>query len=205
MTHLTGPELTAWFENGEAASRERVIAHLAECADCRRALSALATAAEVAASAPAITVAEAVPLGYAARKPAAATSGWLAWLHQPAVRFAGAAAVIVAVVWLATPTVNNPDAVRGSELLALSPTGSTNAPEFRWDSPFDAARYRLTIRDGAGVVIYTTTVITPPVRLDDQARARLTPRASYVWQVEALDESGEAFAESKPATFHFVP
>lgn len=206
MAHLTGPELTAWFERGESSDRERVITHLAECHDCRRALSALATASEVETGPPVISVAEAVPRGYAARKQTASATGLAAWLHHPAVRFAGATAAIVAVIWIATPTVNDPDdAVRGSEVLLVSPTGSSAATEFRWESPFDARRYRVTVRDGAGDVIYRTEVSSSPARLDDQARARLTAGSSYVWQVEALDESGEVIAGSKPAAFQFTP
>jgi hypothetical protein len=205
VSHLSPDELRQWFERGQAADRERVITHLADCDACRRSLSALATATEIE-STPSLTVAEAVPKGYAARRPAPGLKGRSAWL-RPAYGLAGAALVVLAVVWLSTPGAGPDDggAVRSSELLAVAPVGATNATEFRWESPFEATRYRVSIRDGNDGLVHFATVTASPLLLDDQTRRRLKAGESYTWQVEALGRTGDVIAESKPATFRYQP
>lgn len=206
MTHLSADEIRTWFEQGRAADRERVIGHLAECAECRRALAALATATEAAEGpAPALTVAEAVPRGYAVRKPPAAARPWGGWL-RPAYGLAGAAIVVLAVVWLTSPDRGGPDhAIRSTEVVALRPAGTASASEFRWESPFDAAKYRITVRDANGVLIHSADAPGSPLAIDRPLRERLTAGESYTWQVSALDQSGETIAESKPVTFRYQP
>jgi hypothetical protein len=165
-------------------------------------LIAAADAAEVAA--PAVTVAEAVPLGYAARKAAPTRSSWAAWL-RPAYGLAAAAVVVLAVVWVTLPGRTGDDAIRSSELLAISPSGTADAQLFRWESPYEAARYRVTVRDANGGVVLTAEAPKSPWPVALELQGRLKAGGTYTWQVAALDAAGELIAESKPATFQFRP
>src|SRR5687768_2908730 len=134
MTHLSPEELKTWYQRGNVSDRERVIGHLAECDQCRKSLSMMAAADTADTSAPAVTAVEAVPLGYAARK-APERSRWAVSL-RPAYALAAAAVVVLAVMWVTTPDrVNDDNAVRSTELLALAPSGATGAIEFRGERP----------------------------------------------------------------------
>lgn len=204
MTHLSSEELQAWFAHGRAADRERVIGHLAECDTCRKSLAVLATSVEPAPAAPAVTVAEALPRGYAARRPET-TASWLGWL-RPAYALAAAAVVVLAVLWVTTPgSVGPDDTVRSSELLSLAPTGATNSLEFRWASPFAAPRYRVVIRDAGGALVYSGETATSPLVVDAGSRGKFATMVEYSWTVSALDTSGEVIAESKPRGFLYQP
>ena len=205
MTHLMPGELKAWYEQGQATDRERVVGHLAECETCRKALSALAMTAEDAETAPAITVAEAVPIGYAARKPAAAERSWGAWL-RPASALAGAAVIVLAMLWVTTPSrTGDENVVRGSELMAVAPIGPTNSLEFKWASPFDVPRYRVVIRDAAGTLVYSGETTTSQLVIDPASRGKFATMVEYSWTVSALDAAGEIVAESKSSGFLYQP
>jgi predicted anti-sigma-YlaC factor YlaD len=207
MTHLSADELKAWYERGSAGDRARVVAHLAECDACRRALSMLAVTAEPEARTPAITAAEAIPQGYVAQTPQQSEgAGWWSWL-RPAYGLAAAAVVVLAVVmWSSTPRPDDGgDVVRSSELLAVSPGGSATTLEFRWDSPFAAARYRLAVRDASGTVVFSGETTASSMNIDATARPRFATMVEYSWTVSALDASGEVIAESKPRTFTYQP
>ena len=203
MSHLSPDELRQWFERGQAVDRERVITHLAECDTCRKSLSAMATATEIE-SRPALTVADAVPMGYAARKPAPAATGWSAWL-RPAYGLAGAALIVLAVFALMPGRQPEDDAIRSSELLAIAPVGTSSALEFRWESPFDVPGYRVTVRDARGDVVWWREKAAAPLAGDEQLRARLVAGESYSWHVTALDRGGEVVADSKPVSFRYQP
>ena len=203
--HLSAGELKAWYQRGNISDRDRVIGHLAECDQCRKALSMMAAEDTADAGAPAITAAEAVPLGYAARKAAPERIGWAAWL-RPAYALAAAAVLVLAVVWVGRPgPATDDNAVRSSELLALAPSGATGAIEFRWESPFEAARFRVTVRDSRGVQISSVEATGSPLAASPELRARLVAGGEYTWQVTALDRAGEAIAESRPTGFRYQP
>lgn len=206
MTHLSPDELQAWFEFGRAADRERVVGHVAECDACRKALAMMTAAAEPQVSTPIVRVEEAVPQGYAVRaasQPKRST-GW-AWL-RPAYALAGAAAAIVAVLWIATPrSVEFDNAVRSSELTTIAPAGPTNALEFRWASPFNAARYRVTVRDAAGTLVFSGETTGSSLAADEATRGKFATMVDYSWTVTALEASGEVIAESRPQRFLYQP
>lgn len=203
MIHLSPDELKAWYEHGRAADRERVMGHLGECDACRGALAALAVADVADVSAPAVSVADVLPRGYAARKaPAAARWAWL----RPAYALAGAAVVVAAVLWVTSPRVGvGDDAVRSSELATLAPAGATSGLEFRWNSPFEAARYRVTVRDAAGTLVFSAETTEPSLAIDAATRGKFATMVEYSWTVSALDRSGEVIAESKPRIFLYQP
>jgi hypothetical protein len=202
MTHLSPAELKSWYEHGRTDDRPRVIAHLAECAECRKALSVLAMSASETAAAPAVvTAAEAAPRGYKALPAPGGGAGWSAWL-RPAYGLAGAAAIVLAVLWLANPRPAITDsAVRSSELLALRPSGSTAAVTFEWESPFNAARYRITVRDTKGTIVAAWEAQASPSVMETNLAGQLASGQAYVWQVTALDAANEVIAESRPTTF----
>ena len=205
MTHLSADELTAWYQQGNVSDRARVIEHLAGCDHCRKALSLLAAADTADVAAPAVTVAEAVPLGYAARKAATGRSPWAAWL-RPAYALAAAAVVVLAVLWVTTPDrAGDDNAVRSTELLALAPSGATGSLEFKWESPFEAARFRVSVHDARGVQVFTAEATGSPLAGSPELKARLVAGGEYTWQVTALDRAGEAIAESRPTGFRFQP
>ena len=204
MTHLSPAELRAWYERGSVSDRERVIGHLAECDQCRKALSMMAAEDTATVTAPAVTAAEAVPLGYAARA-AAPERRRGAWL-RPAYALAAAAVVVFAVMWVTTPDRAGDDyAIRSTELLALAPSGATGSIEFRWESPFEAARFRVTIHDSTGAEIARVEATGSPLAAGPELKAKLIAGADYSWQVTALDRAGEAIAESRPTGFRYQP
>ena len=205
MMHLSDGDLKTWYEQGRAEDRERVIGHLAQCDQCRRALAAIAAAAPALDGPVSVTVKEAVPMGYAARPGARAHSAWSAWL-RPAYGLAAAAVVIVGVLWVTSPARNvDEDAIRSSELLALSPAGSTNVVEFKWESPLVAAKYRVVVRDAGGALVYTGETAASPLTVDAAVRSHWATMTEYTWTVSALDAAGEIIAESKPQTFRYQP
>jgi len=202
MTHLSAGELRTWYEQGRAGDRPRVIGHLAECDECRRALSALAMSDTPAVSdSPVISTEQAVPLGYAARQPDASSSAWPRWL-RPAYGLAGAAAIVVVVLLATRGGAPAPDdAVRGSELVAMTPSGAAGNLQFKWQSPFAAASYRVTVRDAKGVLIFEMATRGSEIEPDPTLRGRVVGGESYTWQVTALDRDGAVIAASRPVTF----
>lgn len=206
MTHLSADELRTWYEHGRAAERGKVIGHLAECEACRRSLSALAMAADPEIiSPPIVTTQEAVPLGYAVRKDPPSARSWAAWF-RPAYGLAAAAVLVLSIVWLTTPRGDDGDtAVRSAELLALSPAGSTNVVEFKWESPLMAAKYRVVLRDAGGSLVYSGETAASPLIVAAAVRSQWATMADYTWTVRALDAAGEMIAESKPQAFRYQP
>jgi hypothetical protein len=205
MSHLSPEALTAWFEHGRAADRGPVIDHFAECDRCRQSLAALATAAAPETASPIVQVADALPRGYAARKPEPAAGHRLAWL-RPAYALAAAAMVIVAVMWMTEPRSDvSYDAVRGGDLMALAPSGATSSLEFKWASPLAAPRYRVVIRDAAGALVYSGDTAGVSLVIDSANRSRFATMVDYSWTVSALDAAGEVIAESEPRGFLYQP
>jgi DNA-directed RNA polymerase specialized sigma24 family protein len=202
MTHLSPGELQAWYELGRADDRDRVIRHLADCDTCRRALSALAMGdVPLVTEPPSVATTEAVPLGYAARKPAASTPSWAGWL-RPAYGLAAAAVIVAAIVVVTrSPGPGPDDAVRSAELLAIAPSGAVAGLQFKWESPFEAASYHVTVRDATAVLIFEMTTRGSQIEPDPSLRGRVIGGQSYTWQVAALDRDGAVIATSRPVTF----
>jgi len=204
MTHLTADELKSWFEEGRSTDRERVIAHLAECDTCRKALSAIAMTAETEAGTSPLTVHEAIALGYDAHKPET--------IFRPAMRLrplyglAAAAVIVLAVMWITSPTlIDQGEAVRNRMVRISTPSGVGDAREFVWESPLRAARFRVTVRDVNGVLVISGETPASPFRPDEAARSQLKSGEGYSWKVEALDESGEVIGGSVNTPFRYRP
>ena len=91
-----------------------------------------------------------------------------------------------------------PDTIRGTEIQPIAPAGATaGLPTFEWQSPIQAAKYRVTVRRGSDT-IWTLESTTP--RLVPPASAHLPP-GEYSWQVEALDREGVVRMSSPPQRF----
>jgi hypothetical protein len=197
LMHLTPDELRQWIEHHAVEDRARVLTHLAGCEPCRAAL------ADLVRNQPSlVSSAEAAPHGYAAytRMRPAQTIGWL--------RTYAAAAVIVlaaaAGTWWAFEQrrAEEPIDLRGTTIQAIAPSGRVRGPiEFRWSSPYDAASYRLRIRDGSGTVLAAVSSVTDRARLPPALRDQLRPGQTYAWTVEALDRHGDVIAGSETRTF----
>jgi hypothetical protein len=80
-----------------------------------------------------------------------------------------------------------------------------NSLEFRWASPFNAAKYRVVIRDAAGSLVHSAETTSANLTLDAAIRERFATMSDYSWTVSALDAAGEVIAESKPASFRYQP
>ena len=95
---------------------------------------------------------------------------------------------------VAQPTRND-----SAMLQPEGPTGTVlGAPTFRWRSPLQNARYRVTVRRGSTVVwigIAETTEMSVPNTVG------LEPGAEYSWQVEVINKEGEASMASPPQIF----
>ena len=90
------------------------------------------------------------------------------------------------------------DTVRGSEIQAVGPSGSTGAPtEFTWQSPIRADRYRVTVMRGSEQVWREETAAT---RIAVPA-GRFEANVEYQWIVEGIDREGEVRMTSPPRTF----
>jgi hypothetical protein len=91
-----------------------------------------------------------------------------------------------------------PDTIRGTEIQPIAPAGAvTGLPTFEWQSPIQAAKYRVTVRRGSDTIWMLeseTTRLVPP------ASAHLPP-GEYSWQVEALDREGVVRMSSPPQRF----
>jgi hypothetical protein len=198
VTHLTRQELTR-FWRGEAADRERTLAHLAECDDCG------ALYGEIVDAEP--PPPEAVPPGLRARgrrvyRSADAGPRFAVWRFALPVAVLAAAAVAVTMIPRQTPSppaVPSPaSGLRGTGLVALEPNGELEAPfVFRWSSAVQPASYAVEVRDARGSIVLRQDSRSERHALDAAARARLAPGARYEWRVVALDAEGTELTASR--------
>ncbi len=187
MNHFTDIELHRWRDSGPGADRERVVAHLAECADCASRYAAVIRTMPLRAE-PAVEAQEFVAAG----RRIASRRRWVAPLAAAAVLVIAVA--IPLMVHRTEPTLH----FRGSGVQALAPQGAIDQSEveFVWSSSITAARYRLRVSDAN--FVYTTEVKEPPLRIP------LKP-GEYWWTVTALDSNGKPLTSSQRLTFTIRP
>lgn len=155
----------------DAPARAEAVRHLAACPRCRRAVA---------------SVAQALADRSVAREARAAGTGW-----RRAFRIAlpaAAAAALLVLVW-SRPADDGgtrhrapPDA--GAAPVLVAPVGAVaQAPVLVWTPVAGAHRYRVTLFDAQGQVLYETqlgdTVATVPDSIV------LAPGRPYLWKVEA--------------------
>lgn len=203
MTHLTADELVRWRDAGADEDRERVLTHLTSCDACRRAYADhVRHGAE--AGGPTRFAAE----RFVARGIAAYPRTWwrrrAVWLGVPA----SAAAVMLLVLFVSrssvAPLTDPTAAVRGGEIVALSPAGDVRTVSaFAWASPFAAVRYRVIVRNAAGTVMLSEDATGERLAIGPDAAPRFGP-GSYTWTVEAIDRDGQTISASRAQAFQVV-
>jgi hypothetical protein len=198
VSHLTDEELERWRDEGNPNDRDRVLGHLASCPDCRERLADLVRSAPAAAAQTSFDPAPFIQRGSEVFAPRRRWSARSLWLGLGGLAIAAASLFIV--LRPVTSTVV-PGEIRGSELLAISPAGtSASVTEFKWASPFAAPRYRVVVRDAAGAIALQLESSRESASVTGESQAKLVPGA-YQWTVDALDATGAVIASSKPQTF----
>lgn len=156
----------------DPALRGAALPHLAGCARCRTAVASVARALADPAVARAVTT--------------------LGGGHRRALTIAIpiAAAAVLLVVALPRAGGDRSTAHRAPTISAisspalLSPVGVVAAAAMlRWSSVTGADRYRTTLFDGAGAVVYEAQTSDTVIAIPDSVR--LAPDRSYFWKVEA--------------------
>ena len=71
-------------------------------------------------------------------------------------------------------------------------------PRFEWESISGRSRYRLAIRrEGASETLIERSVRNSFAELTPEELQKLTPGAGYVWQVDALDQTGKTLGSGQ--------
>jgi hypothetical protein len=166
-------DLIAALADGSLAPdlRASVLPHVASCSRCRGAVAAVATALADPAVARELS-------GSASRRRR----------YRIAVPLA-AAAVLLLLLW--SPADDRSPVHRGppppppaTTPVPRSPVGAVAAvKELRWSPVFGADRYRVTVVDPSGKVVYAAEVSDTVVAFPDSVA--LVPGDSYLWKVDA--------------------
>jgi anti-sigma factor RsiW len=162
--HLTVDDVAAYLDRQLAGpERARVQAHLGDCAECRR---------EV------VTVARLARSLRARRR-------WAV-----ALPLAAAAVLLVAIVpWSRAPVADRPVLREPAVTTTVAPTlrapvGAVAVmPPLSWTSVPHADRYRVTVFDSAGAVVWETQ--TGDTSIAVPASVLFRPRTAYFWKVAA--------------------
>ncbi|HYC31368.1 MAG TPA: zf-HC2 domain-containing protein, partial [Gemmatimonadales bacterium] len=170
--HLSS-ELVARYLDRTVSDAERaaVVAHLADCPDCRRELAEL----------------------QATLRRAGARGGW--W--KVAVPAAAAAAVLVLLFRAPVQQPLPPDAelrdparTDSGVVVPRRPLGPARLPvELVWSLLPDAEEYRVTVFDEEGTIVYHVVTGDTGAMLPDTLK--LSPGAPYFWRVDATLRGGE--------------
>jgi hypothetical protein len=166
--HLTGGEVAGYLEGTLPPSdRSRVAAHLAACDEC---CSELIEVAQLLRTQP--QPRDRRGLWYVTAGVAAAAAVLLLILPQPAQPPT------------APPGYREPVVTTTVGPVIVAPRGETTAGRTMvWSTVPHAERYRLTLFDATGTVIWESQVSDSFATLPTTIELR--PRASYFWQVEA--------------------
>jgi len=155
----------------DAAARQAVLPHLAGCARCRGAVA---------------SVARALSDSAVAHEVAGVEAGHRRRFYKLALP-AAAAAILLAVMWPrwiddGQPHRAPPDAA--ATPVPVSPVGAVaEASVLQWTRVAGADRYRVTLFDAGGRVVYETQLADTIVGLPDSIA--LAPEHPYLWKVEA--------------------
>jgi len=163
--HLSD-ETAAAYADGTLAGAERATAerHLADCAECRRAVVGADAVLRLAPRRRSWRV----PLNLAAAAALVLLLGPAAWRAYQSGTAAHRASPV------APATAPQP----------LGPSGSIRGgPVFRWTSVPGADAYRVQVMDAGGTVVWEATTADTSVALPDSIP--LAPARAYFWQVQA--------------------
>lgn len=197
MTHFTEIEMRRWRDAGPGADRDRVVAHLAECADCATRYAAAIREKPLTAD----EASDADRFVAAGRRAAVVRPAWQRRWTMP---LAAAALLALAIV---IPRLMRREATevptfRGGAIHALAPEGAVDrgSIEFVWSSGVSAPRFRIDVRQ-ADHVVYSTETAGSRFALPPAERAKLRPGIQYSWEVAALDAEGAIVASSERRMF----
>lgn len=159
----------------DAARRNTVLPHLAECGRCRKRVASVARAL---ADPKVVREVRAVEDG----------RGRPAWRLARVAAGVAAAAVLMLLAWPAQfeePVQHRaPPITAAPAPEALRPVGPVaDAPDLRWTAVSGADRYRMVLFDAGGTVLYETELAGTVGTLPDSALP--APGETYWWQVEA--------------------
>jgi anti-sigma factor RsiW len=159
--HLSVDELALHLDGRlSPAQQARLDQHLAECDDCRTELVELSRV-----------------LRTAPRR-----KRW----YVPVGAVAAAAAVVALLVWPGSqeqPNHREPAVTMAPAPVGIAPRGpTTGTPRLVWTSVPHAARYRLTVFDSTGAVIWESQTKDTSVEV---VASTLRRRVRYFWQVAA--------------------
>jgi anti-sigma factor RsiW len=155
----------------DAARRQAVMPHLSRCPRCRAAVASVARAL----ADPGIAREVATIQGIRRRG-----------VYRIALPLAAAAALLLVFAW---PRGRESGGHRGQPPAATTPTPIApvgvvaSASPIQWTAVAGADRYRVTLSDTSGRLLYETRVTDTVVSLPDSIV--LVPGRSYVWLVEA--------------------
>jgi len=181
VNHFTDIELHRWRDAGPGSERERVIAHVAECAACAGRYAAAIRNRPLQAE----PAADGAQFAEAGRR-VASRRRWIAPLAAAAVL------VIAVVIPLAVRRERPPELrFRGAGIEIFTRDG-----EFVWSSGIRAAKYRIEVA-GAGGVIYRAETDQTRLSMPPQIR----PGVEYRWTVTALDAQGRPLLSSPRRAF----
>jgi hypothetical protein len=163
LGHLTSEEVAAYLDRALTPSdRSRVEAHLVDCAECRD---------------------ELVDLTRLLR-----TRPRRRWVLSVGVAAAAAAVLLLVLLPQRTespgPGYREPAVTPTVAPVAVAPNGAiATAAQLVWTAVPHADRYRLTLFDSAGTVLWERETVDTAARLPDTLR--LKRGVSYFWKVEA--------------------
>lgn len=158
----------------DPTQRPAVTEHLSTCARCRSVVAAVSR----------IMAGDAVAAEAAAVDRQRPSRRW----HVP-VGLAAAAAIALLLVWPrpgddAGSGHRDPTITAGSAPIPLAPVGTVaEARRLQWRAVAGADRYRITLFDAGGRVLYETQVPDTAVTLPDSVV--VIPGQSHLWKVEA--------------------
>lgn len=180
------------------AEKQQFEAHLADCALCAASLASayrMMDAVEAETTAPAPTpaaLAETERVVTSAPRPA------LRLVHQPAIRWVAAAVVVMGLAVVAYFQMNQPDAARfragqaDAGLVATTPeegaTVDAASLQFVWEPLGGTDAYWVTVYTAEGVVRWKDYTKAISLALPDSVL--LEPGATYLWNVEAVQQDG---------------
>lgn len=184
MTHFTDIEVHRWRDAGPGEDRERIVAHLAECAECAsRYAAAIRNRPLSTAPAPDAQQFAAVGRRFGRTR------------NQRIAPLAAAAAAVLLLV-IAIPLMMHRETTPDLHLRGASVETFRSGRELVWASGVAAARYHVEIGDAGGII---NIADTPKTRMP--MPGNLKPGVEYWWTVTARDAQGRDIATSPRRTF----
>ena len=135
--------------------------------------------------------------------------------HPRAAISMAAACLVVGVIGAVyfqrgrTPEITGPDSsavMRSSHIAPVGPVGDIDQPpsEFRWEAVPGAARYEFRLLEVDRTMVWSTQSANSQLDIPAEIRVRMVPARSFLWEVSALNSSGEKIGSTDLQTFHIL-